>query len=172
MTMTVYQIVGAKWIKTLHFTNLQEKKTVKKTEIYVDKDEGVSRWPIVYTIHIVKHPQAINSMFMYSQQDSKPPSPVPSQSSLQQYITNGSMYGGSSEGYRNNGYDSDSPRSMSISSSGSLSGETCNSFYFGIFSGDCSKHFTEDIEEKLSNALRTGWWFGNFKFQLNNKFTV
>lgn len=54
---------------------------------------------------------------------SKPPSPALSNSSLPQYISNGNLFEASSAGmlFRRN-YDSDSPRSMSISDTGSCSG--------------------------------------------------
>ncbi len=54
---------------------------------------------------------------------SKPPSPAPSNNSLPQCISNGNLFEASNAGilYRQN-YDSDSPRSMSISDTGSCSG--------------------------------------------------
>ena len=56
-------------------------------------------------------------------QSSKPPSPALSNNSLPQYISNNNLFEASNAGmlFRRN-YDSDSPRSMSISDTGSCSG--------------------------------------------------
>ncbi len=55
---------------------------------------------------------------------SKPPSPALSNNSLPQYVSNGNLFESSGAGmlYRGHHYDSDSPRSMSISDTGSCSG--------------------------------------------------